>query len=172
MCRPQYVVTRWYRAPEIMLACKDYTKAIDIWSVGCIFAELMGRKPWMPGDDYIHQLTLICQKLGKPEEKDLDFVNSDKAKVSKAQRPRGASTPHMSEQGGGAMSAKNATSGSKGAWRDSLANCAFLSARKWRLRSATRLKVRPPPARNASARLDMRHSERAAHAHTPPTPTP
>ena len=51
----EYVVTRWYRAPEIMLACQEYTKAIDMWSVGCIFAELLGRKPIFPGDDYIDQ---------------------------------------------------------------------------------------------------------------------
>jgi mitogen-activated protein kinase 1/3 len=76
----EYVVTRWYRAPEIMLACKDYTKAIDIWSVGCIFAELIARKPWLPGDDYIHQLTMISAKLGKPRSDELDFVKSDKAK--------------------------------------------------------------------------------------------
>jgi len=52
----EYVVTRWYRAPEIMLACQDYTKAIDMWSVGCIFAELLGRKPFFPGEDYINQV--------------------------------------------------------------------------------------------------------------------
>ena len=63
-----------------MLACKDYTKAIDVWSVGCIFAELMGRKPWLPGDDYINQLKLISQKLGKPSDADLAFVTSDKAR--------------------------------------------------------------------------------------------
>ena len=39
----EYVATRWYRAPEIMLSWKEYTKAIDVWSVGCIFAELLGR---------------------------------------------------------------------------------------------------------------------------------
>ena len=81
----EYVVTRWYRAPEIMLACQvrraacspfplrgsragaqEYTKAIDIWSVGCIFAELLGHKPLFPGDDYIHQLRLIVEILGAP----------------------------------------------------------------------------------------------------------
>jgi len=41
----EYVVTRWYRAPEILLSTADYTKAIDIWSIGCIFAELLGRTP-------------------------------------------------------------------------------------------------------------------------------
>lgn len=52
----EYVVTRWYRAPEIMLACHEYTKPIDVWSVGCIFAELLARKPYFPGEDYIDQV--------------------------------------------------------------------------------------------------------------------
>jgi len=76
----EYVVTRWYRAPEIMLACQEYTKAIDVWSVGCIFAELLARSPLFPGEDYIAQLRLICDKLGKPSEKDLDFVTSERAR--------------------------------------------------------------------------------------------
>jgi len=80
MLLTEYVVTRWYRAPEIMLACHEYSKPSDVWSVGCIFAELLGRKPFFPGDDYIDQLTIISQKLGKISEKDLDFVTSDKAK--------------------------------------------------------------------------------------------
>jgi len=80
ICLTEYVVTRWYRAPEIMLACQDYTKAIDMWSVGCIFAELLGRKPFFPGEDYISQLTMISEKIGKPGQKDLDFVSSEKAK--------------------------------------------------------------------------------------------
>ncbi len=56
MLLTEYVVTRWYRAPEIMLACHEYSKPSDIWSVGCIFAELLGRKPFFPGDDYIDQV--------------------------------------------------------------------------------------------------------------------
>jgi mitogen-activated protein kinase 1/3 len=40
----RYVATRWYRAPEVLLVFKDYTKAIDAWSVGCIFGEMLGRK--------------------------------------------------------------------------------------------------------------------------------
>jgi mitogen-activated protein kinase 1/3 len=47
----EYVATRWYRAPELMLTFKDYTKAIDVWSVGCILAELLSRKPLFPGKD-------------------------------------------------------------------------------------------------------------------------
>jgi mitogen-activated protein kinase 1/3 len=56
MLLTEYVVTRWYRAPEIMLACHEYSKPIDMWSVGCIFAELCLRKPYFPGDDYIDQV--------------------------------------------------------------------------------------------------------------------
>jgi mitogen-activated protein kinase 1/3 len=76
----EYVVTRWYRAPEIMLACQDYSKAIDVWSVGCIFAELLARSPLFPGEDYIAQLRLICEKMGRPSERDLEFVTSECAK--------------------------------------------------------------------------------------------
>jgi len=74
-----YYSTR-YRAPEIMLACQDYTKAIDVWSAGCIFAELLARSPLFPGEDYIAQLRLICDKLGRPTEENLDFVSSERAK--------------------------------------------------------------------------------------------
>ena len=45
----QYVATRWYRAPEIMLSLVEYGTAVDMWSVGCIFAEMLGRKPFFPG---------------------------------------------------------------------------------------------------------------------------
>lgn len=49
----EYVVTRWYRAPEVILNASEYDHAIDIWSIGCIFAELLGRAPLLPGDDYL-----------------------------------------------------------------------------------------------------------------------
>jgi mitogen-activated protein kinase 1/3 len=45
----EYVITRWYRAPEVILCPSEYSKAVDIWSVGCIFAELLGRQPLFPG---------------------------------------------------------------------------------------------------------------------------
>ena len=44
-----YVATRWYRAPELVLAVKEYTNSIDVWSIGCIFGELMLRRPILPG---------------------------------------------------------------------------------------------------------------------------
>ena len=45
----EYVATRWYRAPEVMLNSKGYSKAMDMWSVGCILAEMLGCKPLFPG---------------------------------------------------------------------------------------------------------------------------
>ena len=67
-------------APEIMLSWKEYTKSIDVWSVGCIFAELLGRRPLFPGKDYIHQLNLITDVIGTPDEDDVDSVESEKAR--------------------------------------------------------------------------------------------
>ncbi|GBG25385.1 Mitogen-activated protein kinase 6 [Hondaea fermentalgiana] len=89
----EYVVTRWYRAPEIMLSCKEYTFAIDVWSVGCILGELLGRKPMFPGEDYIHQLTLISDLLGKPSSDDLAFVTSEKARRFMEKQPEKPRVP-------------------------------------------------------------------------------
>ncbi len=75
----EYVVTRWYRAPEIMLSCKEYTKAVDMWSVGCIMAELMLRKPIFPGSDYMDMLKRIVHFLGSPSEEDMGFIKQPKA---------------------------------------------------------------------------------------------
>ncbi|GFH26121.1 mitogen-activated protein kinase [Haematococcus lacustris] len=75
----EYVVTRWYRAPELLLSCSEYGNAIDV-SVGCILAELLGRKPLFPGKDYVHQLNLITRLIGSPSEAELGFITSDKAR--------------------------------------------------------------------------------------------
>ncbi|KAH9515024.1 hypothetical protein Btru_021696 [Bulinus truncatus] len=64
----QYVATRWYRAPEILLSMLEYGEAADMWSVGCIFAEMIGRKHLFPGKDYITQVKLIIGVLGTPSE--------------------------------------------------------------------------------------------------------
>ena len=61
----EYVATRWYRAPEIMLNSKGYSKAIDIWSVGCILAEMLSNRPLFPGKHCILEFTeklLQCLK--------------------------------------------------------------------------------------------------------------
>jgi len=83
----EYVVTRWYRAPELLLSCAEYSVAIDVWSCGCILAELLGRKPLFPGKDYVHQLNLITKVIGTPDEQDLYFVTSDKARRYLRQLP-------------------------------------------------------------------------------------
>lgn len=84
----EYVVTRWYRAPELLLNCSEYTAAIDIWSVGCILAEIMTREPLFPGKDYVHQLRLITELLGTPDEDSLKFVRSDNARRYVKQLPK------------------------------------------------------------------------------------
>ena len=88
----EYVATRWYRAPEIMLSWKEYTKAIDVWSVGCIFAELLGRKPLFPGSDHVQQLGCIIDVLGTPRDAQLHHV-PDKARRYIAGLPPCAGKP-------------------------------------------------------------------------------
>lgn len=63
----EYVVTRWYRAPELLLG-SAYDASVDLWAAGCIFGEMLGRKPLLPGRSYVHQLQLIMNLLGVPEE--------------------------------------------------------------------------------------------------------
>ncbi|KAK9473623.1 kinase-like domain-containing protein [Dipodascopsis tothii] len=75
----EYVATRWYRAPEIMLSFQSYTKAIDVWSVGCILAELLGGKPFFKGHDYVDQLNQILHYLGTPSEETLSRIGSPRA---------------------------------------------------------------------------------------------
>ncbi|KAJ2724949.1 mitogen activated protein kinase [Coemansia sp. Benny D115] len=77
----EYVATRWYRAPEIMLSFLSYTKAIDIWSVGCIFAELLGGRPLFKGRDYVDQLNQILNILGTPDDATLSRIGSERAQM-------------------------------------------------------------------------------------------
>ncbi|KAI8149458.1 MAP kinase [Fennellomyces sp. T-0311] len=74
----EYVATRWYRAPEIMLSFQNYTKAIDMWSVGCIFAEMLGGTPLFRGRDYVDQLNQILIILGTPDEETLRRIGSER----------------------------------------------------------------------------------------------
>ena len=64
-----YISTRWYRAPELLLGSEYYTTAVDMWSVGCILAELLLRKPFLPGSDTENQLELVVNCIGKPDSK-------------------------------------------------------------------------------------------------------
>ncbi|XP_077377601.1 mitogen-activated protein kinase 1 isoform X2 [Festucalex cinctus] len=76
----EYVATRWYRAPEIMLNSKGYTKSIDIWSVGCILAEMLSNRPIFPGKHYLDQLNHILGILGSPSQEDLNCIINVKAR--------------------------------------------------------------------------------------------
>ncbi|GFZ42730.1 cyclin-dependent kinase [Saitozyma sp. JCM 24511] len=62
------VVTLWYRAPEVLLGSRHYSTAIDMWSVGCIFAEMAMRQPLFPGDSEIDEIFRIFRVLGTPDE--------------------------------------------------------------------------------------------------------
>ena len=62
------VVTLWYRAPEILLGARKYSTPVDIWSIGCIFAEMSMKQPLFPGDSEIDQLHKIFHALGTPNE--------------------------------------------------------------------------------------------------------
>ncbi|KAM0714585.1 hypothetical protein Q7P37_009881 [Cladosporium fusiforme] len=99
----EYVATRWYRAPEVMLSFKQYTKAIDLWSVGCILAEMLSGKPLFPGKDYHHQLSLILDVLGTPTSEDRDRIKSNRAQKYikslpfKEKKPWGPMFPSASE---------------------------------------------------------------------------
>jgi serine/threonine protein kinase len=62
------VVTLWYRAPEILLGIQHYSTPIDVWSIGCIFAELITTQPLFPADSEIDQMYKIFQALGTPDE--------------------------------------------------------------------------------------------------------
>lgn len=72
-------MTRYYRAPEVILKASEYTKAIDVWSVGCIFAELLGKNPLFPGKDYLEQIQRIISIVGTPSLEDQKFIVSQSA---------------------------------------------------------------------------------------------
>lgn len=76
----EYVATRWYRAPEVMLTFKEYTRAIDMWSVGCVLAEMLSGKPLFPGRDYHDQLSLILDVLGTPSIDDFYAISSPRSR--------------------------------------------------------------------------------------------
>ncbi|XP_051135583.1 mitogen-activated protein kinase 20-like isoform X2 [Andrographis paniculata] len=76
-----YVATRWYRAPELCGSFFSmYTPAIDIWGVGCIFAEVLLGRPLFPGKSVVHQLDLITDLLGTPSTDTISGVRNEKAR--------------------------------------------------------------------------------------------
>jgi mitogen-activated protein kinase 15 len=72
-----YVATRWYRSPEILLGSTRYSSAIDVWAVGCILAELSCGKPILAGCSTMNQIEKIIQLLGMPSEDDVASIKSN-----------------------------------------------------------------------------------------------
>uniref|UniRef100_A0A6I8PIQ3 mitogen-activated protein kinase n=1 Tax=Ornithorhynchus anatinus TaxID=9258 RepID=A0A6I8PIQ3_ORNAN len=75
-----YVVTRWYRAPEVILNWMHYTQTVDIWSVGCIMAEMITGKILFKGNDHLDQLTEIMKVTGTPPPEFIQRLQSQDAK--------------------------------------------------------------------------------------------
>lgn len=76
-----YVVTRWYRPPELIMLNKHYSTAVDLWSVGCIFAEMINRQTLFPGKDYITQLRMIADSIGVPDLQEMEGTIENKEAV-------------------------------------------------------------------------------------------
>lgn len=64
----EYVSTRWYRAPEVLLLSRDYSNPVDMWALGTIMAELVNLRPLFPGSGQIDQVARICEVLGDPSD--------------------------------------------------------------------------------------------------------
>lgn len=72
-----YICSRYYRAPELIFGSTDYTTAIDIWSQGCVGAELLLGQPLFPGDSGVDQLVEIIKVLGTPTREEISSMNSN-----------------------------------------------------------------------------------------------
>ena len=70
-----YVATRWYRSPEILLGSTKYNTQTDMWSVGCIFGELLGGKPMFPGTSTLSQINKVLEVTGKPSKEDIHSIH-------------------------------------------------------------------------------------------------
>ncbi|XP_030760187.1 mitogen-activated protein kinase 15 [Sitophilus oryzae] len=100
-----YVATRWYRAPEILIANRRYTKGIDMWSLGCILAEMSGGKPIFPGTSTVNQVEKIMAAIPTPSLDDINQVcisgvgssmikNASSVSKTPIQSMLGSSVPH------------------------------------------------------------------------------
>lgn len=79
-----YVSTRYYRAPEIMLTWQKYDVEVDIWSAGCIFAEMLEGKPLFPGKDHVNQFSIITELLGTPPDDVIQTIGSENVSEPKS----------------------------------------------------------------------------------------
>lgn len=76
-----YVATRWYRGPEILLGSTQYTKGVDMWAVGCILGEMLLGSPIFPGTSIMNQLDRILEITGRPSQEDIEAINSPIAAI-------------------------------------------------------------------------------------------
>jgi serine/threonine protein kinase len=90
-----YVVTRWYRAPEIVITDGYYSTCQDVWASACLFVEMMTRHPLFPGTDCINQLTLIVNALGRPTECELKFHGVSRSAIGFVSRLEATPTPQL-----------------------------------------------------------------------------
>uniref|UniRef100_A0A8C6QZZ6 Mitogen-activated protein kinase 15 n=1 Tax=Nannospalax galili TaxID=1026970 RepID=A0A8C6QZZ6_NANGA len=73
----EYVATRWYRAPEVLLSSRWYTPGVDMWSLGCILGEMLRGQPLFPGTSTFHQLQLILETIPLPSMEELQDLGLD-----------------------------------------------------------------------------------------------
>ena len=83
-----YVATRWYRAPEVLLGSSSYTTAIDVWSLGCIIAEMYVGKPLLAGTSTMNQLEKILEVTGSPDDAAIEAINSRFASTMLSSLPK------------------------------------------------------------------------------------
>lgn len=83
-----YIATRWYRAPEVILSWKQYTGAVDVWSVGCILAELIRRKVLLPAASEQEMMHMVIDLLGTPSNDLIDLIDDDDNRQFMRQLPK------------------------------------------------------------------------------------
>ncbi|KAK6102409.1 Extracellular signal-regulated kinase 2 domain protein [Brugia pahangi] len=89
----EYVATRWYRSPEILLAAKCYTKGVDMWSLGCILAEMLLGHALFPGTSTINQIERIMNTISRPSKLDIESIGSQYASSVLEKMPRRPQKP-------------------------------------------------------------------------------
>lgn len=89
-----YVATRWYRAPEILLSSSQYTAGVDSWAAGCILGELLGGKPLFPGTSTVNQLERILDVCGRPTPDEIASLKSPYA-VTMLESMRAPASPRF-----------------------------------------------------------------------------
>jgi serine/threonine protein kinase len=156
-----YVSTRWYRAPEVLLRSTNYSSPIDVWAVGCIMAELFTRRTLFPGTSEIDQIFKICSVLGTPGAS--DWVQGQQLAMQMNFKFPRFSPTHLSQILGGrvgarAISMMYATLTWNPTWRssaqESLKHSYFRVNSQPGSASSTRFSVSLKPKSRRSARAD------------------